>query len=100
MAAAGAKAQEERAVPGHQATERADHRRVRIAAGSQTIALGWPANHAAASIKATCTHEEPGVAQGEFEANAQPRRPIHARLPRARCLGLCRCGTRRRQRWR
>ena len=29
----------------------------------------------------TGEHEEPGVAEGELEANAQPGRPIHARAP-------------------
>ena len=48
----------------------------------------------------TREHEEPGVAEGEFEANAQTRRPIHGPLPRARCRSLCRCGSRRRARWR
>ena len=48
----------------------------------------------------TCKHEEPGVAEGELEANAQPRRPIHARLPQLRRLVPCRCGSRRRAPWR
>jgi hypothetical protein len=38
-------------------------------------------------------HEEAGVAEGELEADAQARGPIHGRRPR-------RCGTRRRARWR
>ena len=46
----------------------------------------------------TCKHEEPGVAQGEFETNAQTRGSIHALLPHARRLNECRCGTRRRLR--
>ncbi len=45
-------------------------------------------------------HEEAGVAEGEFEANAQPRGSIHGLLPHARCLVACRCGSRRRPRWR
>ena len=45
-------------------------------------------------------HEEAGVAEGEFEANAQTRGSIHGLLPPARCLVGCRCGSRRRQRWR
>ena len=45
-------------------------------------------------------HEEPGVAEGELEANAQARGSIHGLLPRARCLVACRCGSRRRRRWR
>ena len=45
-------------------------------------------------------HEEAGVAEGEFEANAQTRGSIHGRLPHARCLVGCRCGSRRRPRWR
>ena len=47
-----------------------------------------------------CEHEEAGVAEGELEANAQPRGSIHALLPHARCLVACRCGSRRRARWR
>ena len=47
-----------------------------------------------------CEHEEAGVAEGEFEANAQTRGSIHGLLPHARCLVACRCGTRRRPRWR
>ena len=45
-------------------------------------------------------HEEAGVAEGELEANAQTRGSIHGPLPHARCLVACRCGTRRRPRWR
>ena len=45
-------------------------------------------------------HEEAGVAEGELEANAQPRGSIHGLLPHARCLVACRCGSRRRPRWR
>ena len=41
-------------------------------------------------------HEESGVAEGELEADAHPGLPIHGRLPH----GRCRCGTRRRPRWR
>ena len=33
----------------------------------------------------TCEHEEPGVAEGEFEADAQTRGSIHGLLPHARC---------------
>ena len=44
-------------------------------------------------------HEEAGVAEGEFDANAQAGRSIHRRLPGLRCLA-CRCGSRRRVRWR
>ncbi len=47
----------------------------------------------------TREHEESGVAEGELEANAQPRRSIHALLPHVRCLVECRCGTRRRVPW-
>ena len=47
-----------------------------------------------------CEHEEAGVAEGELEANAQTGGSIHALLPRARCLVACRCGSRRRPRWR
>ena len=47
-----------------------------------------------------CEHEEAGVAEGEFEANAQTRVSIHAPLPHARCRVPCRCGSRRRARWR
>ena len=35
-----------------------------------------------------CEHDEPGVAEGELEANAQTGRSIHGLLPR--------CGSRRR----
>ena len=45
-------------------------------------------------------HEEAGVAEGELEANAQTGGSIHALLPRARCPVACRCGSRRRPRWR
>ena len=45
-------------------------------------------------------HEEAGVAEGEFEANAQTGGSIHGLLPGARCLVGCRCGSRRRPRWR
>ena len=45
-------------------------------------------------------HEEAGVAEGELEANAQPGGSIHGPLPRARCPVACRCGSRRRPRWR
>ena len=48
----------------------------------------------------TGEHEEAGVAEGEFEADAQTRGSIHGLLPRARCLVACRCGSRRRARWR
>ena len=48
----------------------------------------------------TGEHEEPGVAEGEFEANTQTRGSIHGLLPHARCLVACRCGSRRRARWR
>src|SRR6266511_3991850 len=48
----------------------------------------------------TCEHQEAGVAEGEFEANAQPRRSIHRGLPYLRRLLLCRCGSRRRAPWR
>jgi hypothetical protein len=47
-----------------------------------------------------CEHEEAGVAEGEFEANAQSRGSIHRRLPRPRRLVLRGCGSRRRARWR
>ena len=48
----------------------------------------------------TCEHEEAGVAEGELEANAQTGGSIHGLLPQARCLVACRCGSRRRPRWR
>ncbi len=41
-------------------------------------------------------HQEAGVAEGELEANAQTGGSIHGRLPR----DPCRCGSRRRPRWR
>ena len=53
-----------------------DRGRVRIAEST----------HMAASINAPCDHRgEPGVAEGEFEANAQPGGSIHGLLPRVRC---------------
>ena len=45
----------------------------------------------------TGEHEEAGVAEGELEADAQTGGSIHGR---ARCLVGCRCGIRRRRRWR
>ena len=45
-------------------------------------------------------HEEAGVAERELEANAQPRCPIHGLLRRVRRPAGCRCGSRRRARWR
>ena len=44
-------------------------------------------------------HEEAGVAEGELEANAQTRGSIHRLLPRVVPV-RCRCGSRRRPRWR
>ena len=44
-------------------------------------------------------HEEPGIAEGELEANAHSGRPIHARPPRFRGPVPCRCGSRRRRPW-
>ena len=48
----------------------------------------------------TCKHQKPGVAEREFEANAQTWRPIHVRPPHLGRLVRCRCGIRRRPRWR
>ena len=48
----------------------------------------------------TGEHEERGVAEGELEANAQTRGSIHGLLARVRCRVPCRCGSRRRPRWR
>ena len=48
----------------------------------------------------TCEHEEPGVAEREFEANTQTRCPIHGLLPQVRRRVPCRCGSRRRPPWR
>ena len=45
-------------------------------------------------------HQEPGIAEGEFEANAQTGRSIHDRLPCLRRPVLRRCGSRLRPRWR
>ena len=45
-------------------------------------------------------HDEPRVAEGEFEPNAHTRGSIHRRPPRARCLVERRCGSRRPVRWR
>jgi hypothetical protein len=36
-----------------------------------------------------CEHEEPGVAEGELEANAQTRGSIHGLLPHVRCPVEC-----------
>ena len=43
-------------------------------------------DHPQGEQQGTCEHEEAGVAEGEFEANAQPRRPIHGLLAHARFL--------------
>ena len=49
----------------------------------------------------TGEHEERGVAEGELETNAQTRGSIHGLLARVRCRRVpCRCGSRRRPRWR
>lgn len=48
----------------------------------------------------TGEHEEPDVAEGEFEPDAQPGRPIHGRLRRLRPRVACRCGIRRPAPWR
>ena len=45
-------------------------------------------------------HQEPGVAEGELEANTQTGRPIHGPRPPTRCPLRRRCGSRRRARWR
>ena len=45
-------------------------------------------------------HEEPGVAQGELEPDAEPRRPMHARRRCCRHPLLRRCGSPPRAPWR
>ena len=45
-------------------------------------------------------HQEAGVAERELEANARTGGSTHGLLPRARPRTACRCGTRRRARWR
>lgn len=45
-------------------------------------------------------HDEAGVAEGELEAGAQARGSIHGLLLHCRCPVQCRCGSRRRPRWR
>ena len=54
----------------------------------------------APSSRAPASMRNAGVAEGELEANAQTRRPSHGPLPHARCPVRCRCGSRRRARWR
>jgi hypothetical protein len=57
-------------------------------------------HHPQGEQQGTREHEEPGVAEGELEADAQARFSIHRLLPQARCRALCRCGSRRRAPWR
>ena len=94
------RAQEERVVPGHEAAERADHavgHDAQQEVGRSSRLAGEPGR---GQHQRACDHEEAGVAQGELQPNAQTGRSIHRLLPRPRCLARCRCGSRRRRRWR
>src|SRR5271170_6324649 len=48
----------------------------------------------------TGEQDEAGIAEGEFEANAQTWGSIHSLLPQERRLVEHRCGSRRRPQWR
>ena len=79
MAAAGAKARRRNEWFGTRPPSVLITSSARIAAESRTIALaGLRATRR--EHQETCQHEEPGIAQGEFEANAQPRLSIHASI--------------------
>ena len=52
-------AQEEGVVPGHEATDGADHAVGYVAQEEVERLPGWPASHAAASIKAPATMRKP-----------------------------------------
>src|SRR5918995_6050839 len=77
-------AQKEGVVPGHEATDGADHT---VGYVSQEelkrlpLLAGEPRG---GEHQGTCEHEEADVAEGELEANTQTWGSIHARLPRAR----------------
>jgi hypothetical protein len=82
-------AQEEGVIPGHQATDGADHT---VGYVSQEelkrlpVLAGEPRG---GEHQGTCEDEEAGVAEGEFEADTQTRGSIHGLLPHARCLVEC-----------
>ena len=85
MAAAGAKARRRKEwFPGTRVTDGADHT---VGYVSQEESDDCPAagEPRGGEHQGTCEHEEAGVAEGEFEANAQTRGSIHGLLPHARC---------------
>ena len=90
-------AQEERVVPGHQGTERADH-----TVGEQGVerSPGPTCDPRGSEHQEAGEHEEAGVAEGELEADARTRCSSHPLLPRRRRPGRCRRGSRRRPPWR
>ena len=79
-------AQEEGVVPGHQVTDGADHTVGYVSQEELKRLPGLAGEPRGGEHQGTCKHEEPGVAQGELEANAQTRRPIQVLLtPGAGC---------------
>ena len=77
----------------------AQHQPLRIAAGLRWVGYVTQQEHPDdREQQGTGQHDEPGVAEGELETDAQTRRPIHAPLPRACRLRERRCGNRRRPR--
>ena len=93
-------AQEERAVPRHQGPERADHP-VGHVSQQEVERLLWLAGEPRRrEHQEPRHHQEPGIAEGQLEANAQPGPPIHGLLPDLQRRVRCRSGSRRRPRWR
>ena len=91
-------AKQERLVPRHDATERADHI-VGDVSQEEVERLPWLAcEPCGREHQEACEHEEAGVAEGELEPDAQTWSSIHALLRRAPCPDACRCGSRRRPR--
>src|SRR4029453_13856078 len=85
-------AQDEGAVPGHHGTRSADHTVGDVAHEELERLPRLAGEPCRGEHQDTCEHEETGVAEGEFEANAQTWSSTHGLLPR--------CGIRRRPRWR
>ena len=81
----------ERAPQGAVAFHHEDHTRV------DTARKGEVPDH---EQHGTDQHEEADVAEGELEASAQSGRSSHGLLPHALSPVACRCGIRRRPRWR
>ena len=95
MAAAGAKSRRRAPRPGYMTTC--------CAVDDDGLASGYVSQEEhphGAEQQGAGDHDEAGIAEGEFEANAQPRGSIHGLLPHARRPVECRCGSRRRPRWR